>query len=78
MPIQKDCYGRTPLSWAAREGRDIVIKLLIKTGKVDIDSKDDDGRTPLYWAAFYGHEAVVKLLKKQYSTLSPPICYEPS
>jgi ankyrin repeat protein len=41
-----------------------VIKLLLATGEVDVDSKDTEyGRTPLWWAARNGHEAVVKLLQ---------------
>jgi ankyrin repeat protein len=41
-----------------------VVKLLLATGKVDADSKDDDdGQTPLSQAARSGHEAVVKLLQ---------------
>jgi ankyrin repeat protein len=39
-----------------------VAKLLLDTGKVDVDAKDEDGSTPLSWAAGLGHEAVVKLL----------------
>jgi hypothetical protein len=59
----KDDYGRTPLSWAAENGHETVIKLLLATGEVDVDSKDTEyGRTPLSWAASNGHEAVVKLL----------------
>ena len=58
----KDNYSRTPLSWAARYRREAVVKLLLDTGKVDVDVKDDDGSTPLSWAAEQGHEAVVRLL----------------
>jgi ankyrin repeat domain-containing protein 50 len=44
-------------------GHETVVKLLLETGKVDVDSKDFEyGRTPLWWAAGGGHEAVVKLL----------------
>jgi len=39
------------------------VKLLLDTGKVEVDSKDIYGQTPLSWAAQYGHEAVVKLLQ---------------
>ncbi|PVH72419.1 hypothetical protein DL98DRAFT_397103, partial [Cadophora sp. DSE1049] len=58
----KDKYGQTPLSWAARNGHEAVIKLLLSTGKVEADSEDENSRTPLSWAAQNGHEAVVKLL----------------
>ena len=39
-----------------------MVQLLLGTGKVDIDSKDNSGRTPLSWAAENGHEAMVQLL----------------
>jgi ankyrin repeat protein len=55
-------YNQTPLSWAAATGHETVVKLLLDTGKVDIDSKDSDGWTPLRWAAYNGHEAVVMVL----------------
>ena len=58
-PDLQDSYGRTPLSWAAERGHEAVVKLLLETGKVDVESKDKYGQTPLSWAAVRGHDAVV-------------------
>ena len=61
-PDVRDSLGRTPLSWAAKNGHEGVVELLLATGKVDTDSKDHYGQTPLSLAAHNGHEGVVKLL----------------
>jgi ankyrin repeat protein len=55
--------GETPLSWAAKGGREAVVKLLLETGKVDVNKTDlYKERTALSYAAEGGHEAVVRLL----------------
>ena len=57
-----DSWGRTPLSYAAENGHEAMIKLLLEEG-AELESKDSKfSRTPLLWAAEKGHEAVVKLL----------------
>ena len=53
---------QTPLLLAAAKGYEAVVKLLLGTGKVDADVKDNDGRTPLWWAVVTEHDAIVKLL----------------
>jgi ankyrin repeat protein len=45
--IYKEIDEWMPLSMAARYGHKVVIKLLLTTGKVDVDSKNQDGWTPL-------------------------------
>jgi ankyrin repeat protein len=40
------------------------VKLLLKTGKLNINLKDSQGQTPLLWAANNRHKAMVKLLFK--------------
>ena len=55
--------GRAPLSWAAGNGYNTVVDLLLTKDGIDPDLKDSQsGRAPLSWAARGGHEAVVKLL----------------
>ena len=54
--------NRTPLSWAAREGHDGVVKVLLERKDVNPDQADTDGRTPLSWAAGNGQEGVAKML----------------
>ncbi len=59
---QDGIHGRTPLSWAAANGHEAVVKLLLGKG-ANIDSKSDYySQTPLSLAAANGHKAVVKLL----------------
>ncbi|KAN0077872.1 hypothetical protein V8E54_006176 [Elaphomyces granulatus] len=69
-------YRRTALSWAAGNGFDVIVKLLIKGPKVSLNSivklpfrkgakvksADRYGRTALSYAAWNGHVATVKLL----------------
>src|SRR5436305_11259860 len=64
----KDGYGRTPLSWAAGEGHEAVMKLLLEKG-AQLEAKSRYGQTPLSWAAGEGHEAVVKLLLEKSAQL---------
>jgi len=54
-------YGQTPLSWAARNGHEGIVKLLLGRGDVNPNSSSKSGRTPLSWATKTGHEGIVKL-----------------
>ena len=56
-----DLY-RQLLHYAIRRGHSTMVRLLIGTGKIDVNTKDAKGQTPLSWAAKSGHEAGVQLL----------------
>ena len=59
---QGDCAGNTPLLWAARNGRDGAVKIILERDDVDPSKPDSEDSTPLLWAAHNGHEGVVELL----------------
>ena len=60
----RDRDGQTPLLQAAANGHEGVVKALLATGKVEVDSKVGTAGTPLSWAAADGHAGVVKLLRE--------------
>ncbi|ERF70494.1 hypothetical protein EPUS_07350 [Endocarpon pusillum Z07020] len=58
IPDSESC-----LTIASYLGLEAIVKLLLETEKVDVDSKDSElDQTPLSWAAENGHEMIVKLL----------------
>ena len=58
---KKDSKGTTPLIYAAMNGHEAMVRLLLDR-KANINAKDNYGQTALYRAACNGHEAVVQLL----------------
>ncbi|KAI7970196.1 hypothetical protein EIK77_008423 [Talaromyces pinophilus] len=57
-------YRRTPLSRAAEKGAGLVVKLLIESGKADVDCEDEKGWTPLSWSIEGGNWTTAKELVK--------------
>jgi ankyrin repeat protein len=64
IDLGKDEEGQTLLSTAAKNGHDLLVQQLLKTGKFDLNSRDSTRRTPLSLAAYNGYVAVVKRLLK--------------
>jgi len=60
---EEDTAGFTPLGWAAHNGDDKTVNILLGCEEVNPDKPDEYGlRTPLSRAAQNGHEEVVKIL----------------
>jgi ankyrin repeat protein len=57
----KGYKNRTPLTWAAQEGRLGILKRLLKT-ESHVDAEDKDGYTALLLAIKNGHETMANLL----------------
>jgi len=60
-----DFSGCTPLAWAARNGHQEVVGVLLGRGEVNPEKPDNDGRTPLSYAAWYGHGGLVEILLRR-------------
>ncbi|ETS78911.1 hypothetical protein PFICI_08764 [Pestalotiopsis fici W106-1] len=60
---RKDCHLMTPLAWAAQEGQAEIARLLLRDGRVEINSKNGESElTPLALAARGRDEGIVQLL----------------
>ena len=57
-----DFGGRTALSWAAWNGNEGVVNILLGRREICPDKPDTEGRTPLSYASWGGHEGVIKIL----------------
>ena len=59
---QRDLAGNTPLVWAAKNGHEGVVKILLGRGDINPNKLGCSDRTPLWCAASNGHEGVVKMI----------------
>jgi protein-ribulosamine 3-kinase len=59
--ISVDSLGNNPLAWAARNGFEDTVSLLINSG-VDVTLQNNEGMTALQWAAGNGHAKIVQHL----------------
>ena len=65
-----DRLGRTPLHYAANEGRQNDAKLLLENG-ADPNARDDDAWTPLHFATQFGAVEIVTLLLAHGAEVDP-------
>ena len=59
---QEDCMGNTPLTWAAYNGHEGVVEILLGRDGINPNKRDVGGQTPLCCAAQNGREGVLKML----------------
>jgi hypothetical protein len=57
--------GKTPLHYAARNGRIDCARYLLKQAQADVNTVSGDGTTPLHMACYGGHEAMVHFLMNE-------------
>lgn len=55
-------FESTPLAWAARAGREDMVRLLLTRGALPVHPDDEPWATPLAWARRRGHEHIARLL----------------
>lgn len=58
----RDCFGLTPLSYAAQKGDPAFIMKILDRRDVNPNSQDKGGRTPLSYAVESGNRIIVRLL----------------
>ena len=59
---QEDCMGNTPLGWAAYNGHEGVVEILLGRDDINPNKRGVGGQTPLCCAAQKGQERVVEML----------------
>lgn len=61
-PDTANAKGVTPLWISAAQGHTAVVDILIKTGKVNINSRSVSGWSPIFWPSVQGFDRIVAML----------------
>ena len=70
-----DRWGKTPLSLAAENGHEGVVKILLGREEITPDKPDIWDRTPLMCATVNGHIKVIALLQPHDEAITPSASY---
>eukprot|EP01118_Nematostelium_gracile_P007685 TRINITY_DN2514_c0_g1_i1.p1 TRINITY_DN2514_c0_g1~~TRINITY_DN2514_c0_g1_i1.p1 ORF type:complete len:379 (+),score=74.31 TRINITY_DN2514_c0_g1_i1:45-1181(+) len=66
---RRDNNGNTIIHYAAKYGRQKLLKILLETNRYDVNSRNLEGRTPLYFASSKGYLECMKLLLNHGATV---------
>ncbi|KAJ2900482.1 hypothetical protein MKZ38_002436 [Zalerion maritima] len=72
LPDIMDRAHRSPLSWAAANGRSKTVKALVETGEVDVNSEDTQRTGPLAYAVARRDKGIVGVLLEAGARAMPP------
>ncbi|KAK9380649.1 ankyrin repeat-containing domain protein [Kockiozyma suomiensis] len=68
MASQEEEDTPFPLHAAARDGRDLAVRSLIRANPSLVSQRDEDDRTPLFWAVSAANAPIVQLLLTESSS----------
>ncbi|KAK7099997.1 uncharacterized protein [Littorina saxatilis] len=62
----RDSMGRTALSYACLNGRQDIVRSILREDVLDINEPDNDGNTPIHHAAMSGNPNIVRMLAETF------------
>lgn len=65
LTLRDPLLQSTPLGWACRNGRRVLVELMIERGAAVNEPDAEEWATPLAWATKMGHEEIAALLRNR-------------